>query len=169
MSLRQLLCCCGEDTSDDERNPMITNEPEDLGAREIRTHGVIAGYPDESIDQPPAPSAVKTREQIEEELLNKILDRTQQQIIDVNNYDVYVEVNVSERRSQYDQVIEQHDASKLIKTLSRRPSARFNAPRKRGHGLDGRPAATVHHRRRHSGPSAVEPGVCHGGQSRLRH
>uniref|UniRef100_A0A7E4UW87 Late endosomal/lysosomal adaptor and MAPK and MTOR activator 1 n=1 Tax=Panagrellus redivivus TaxID=6233 RepID=A0A7E4UW87_PANRE len=33
MSLRQLLCCCGEDTSDDERNPMITNEPEDLGAR----------------------------------------------------------------------------------------------------------------------------------------
>ena len=83
---------------------------------------------DDGSDASQLSSAPKTREQVEEELLNKILERTQQvrfnivisymnlgfqRVIEVSNYEIYNgDVDVAERSAKYQSAIARHDETR---------------------------------------------------------
>uniref|UniRef100_A0AC34R5I2 Late embryogenesis abundant protein n=2 Tax=Panagrolaimus sp. JU765 TaxID=591449 RepID=A0AC34R5I2_9BILA len=104
MSFLKVLCCCnGED--DDDNQHLIDNDR--LNARDPLIISNIPGS-DSEINQ--LNSAIRTREQVEEEVFQKIVKQTQDKVIEVTNYEKYNgNVDVAERAARYQTAVARHD------------------------------------------------------------
>uniref|UniRef100_A0A914XYL4 Uncharacterized protein n=1 Tax=Panagrolaimus superbus TaxID=310955 RepID=A0A914XYL4_9BILA len=111
MSFLYKLCCgwCGSEENDDIQ-PLIIPEPNPPPIIP-QPNPVYIPQQESNGSTPPVHPPPKSREQVEQELLDKILDRTQQKIIDCNNYNEYYnpEVDIAERSQKYQSMIAKHD------------------------------------------------------------
>jgi|UniRef100_A0A914P2X8 hypothetical protein len=117
MSFLYKLCCgwCGSEENDDVQ-PLIIPEPNLPIVYPLPNPGGLShpSVSDSDHNTPPVHPPPKSREQVEQEMLEKILDRTQQRIIDVSNYNDYYnpDVDVAERSQKYQSLIAKHDDGK---------------------------------------------------------
>ncbi|KAE9548129.1 hypothetical protein FO519_008659 [Halicephalobus sp. NKZ332] len=116
MSIWKALCCCnGQEDEDSDHLVPRQDEAERGLIRDTRSNGSMTNHFEDGSDVSQLTSAPKTREQVEEELLNKILERTQQRVIEVSNYEIYNgDVDVAERSAKYQTAITRHDENKSL-------------------------------------------------------
>uniref|UniRef100_A0A915D190 Late endosomal/lysosomal adaptor and MAPK and MTOR activator 1 n=1 Tax=Ditylenchus dipsaci TaxID=166011 RepID=A0A915D190_9BILA len=113
------LCCCKGQLDDEER--LIGNEddiewPRNANSTRHLSNGVNNNYAGVSTSSrttelPPAQPQAKTQDEVEEDALNKILDRIQQGIIDVSNLENNaLDIDVVKRARLYEKAVKRHDA-----------------------------------------------------------
>ncbi|VDK42859.1 unnamed protein product [Anisakis simplex] len=122
VSCMRTMCCCDGEASDDER-PFVNaqNQADVISARETPT-----GYSNEAINRlwstasasdslqgtPQAHRNIKQGDE-EDELLNQILESTQQNIIDVSNMESSIVTSATNsdvtKAHQFEDAIKQHD------------------------------------------------------------
>ncbi|KAI6185321.1 hypothetical protein M3Y98_00010100 [Aphelenchoides besseyi] len=114
----KLVCCCKTSNEDDEHYLVVNQDQEDGDAHAFPQNNTHNTEVDFSIEQPPGNrlsspedgAQPKSNEQEEEDLLNKILHRAQESIIDVSHIDENsADIDVAQRARAYSEVLRKHD------------------------------------------------------------
>uniref|UniRef100_A0A915AS95 Late endosomal/lysosomal adaptor and MAPK and MTOR activator 1 n=1 Tax=Parascaris univalens TaxID=6257 RepID=A0A915AS95_PARUN len=128
MSCMRAVCCCNGELSDDERPFVDSQNESDIIAARTAPTGFSSeavnrlwtvGSANNSAQATPVARNVRSGDE-EDELLNQILESTQQNIIDVTNMDGLVVAGSDDltKAHRFEDAIEQHDVRIRKKALS---------------------------------------------------